>query len=126
MNCRLGDLALVIAPSDASFVGLMVRCEKFVPYGTEVWGFGYPRKTIADAWVVDRVLVPSQSAFGSPFGPLDRVIADKFLLPLRPPEEPAEFSSARAPGSTRPTLLPAFRGVLDRLWSDPDFPEPFY
>ena len=85
MNCKQGDLALIIRPDGRSCVGKVVRCVEFVPVGTrfEV-GHGIYSRTREPVWITDTVLISVPQA-GATI--LNRGIADAYLMPLRPPAD---------------------------------------
>ena len=85
MNCKQGDLALVIGPDGEPGVGKVVRCLKFVPRGTLASSVDkqWHRTTAEDGWLTDTLLYPPPQ-FAN-WGEINYVSADRYLLPLRPP-----------------------------------------
>ena len=81
MNCKPGDLALVIGPANPISIGKVVTCVEFWPSGTIVDIPGGIYMTEEPAWLTDRVLDPAVWA------PLCRVMRDSALMPLRPPAD---------------------------------------
>ena len=85
MNCKQGDLALVIGPAGRSCVGKVVRCVEFLPVGTRfIVPSGQVRYTSMPGWLTDTVVVKN------PVDGLDiynRGVSDRFLMPLRPPAD---------------------------------------
>ena len=87
MNCKQGDLALVIGPVNAPCVGKVVRCLRFVPANTPTCSTDgrLHSETIADAWLTDTLLFPP-SRFVD-WGEFNYAIHDRYLMPLRPPAD---------------------------------------
>ena len=83
MNCKQGDLALIIGPAGRSCVGKVVRCVELFPVDTRfIIPSGQVRYAYEPVWLTDTVVVKN------PVDGLDlynRGIADRFLMPLRPP-----------------------------------------
>ena len=83
MNCKQGDLAMIIGPDGRSCVGKVVRCVELFPVGTRfIVPSGQVRYTSMLGWLTDTVVAEN------PVDGLDiynRGIADRFLMPLRPP-----------------------------------------
>ncbi len=83
MNCKQGDLALVIGPAGRSCVGKVVCCVELFPVGTKfILPSGEVRYAYEPVWLTDTVMVKN------PVDGLDlynRGIADRYLLPLPPP-----------------------------------------
>ena len=83
MNCKPGDLALIIGPAGRSCVGKVVRCVELLPVDTRfIIPSGQVRYTSKPGWLTDTVVVEN------PVDGLDlhnRGVSDRFLMPLRPP-----------------------------------------
>ena len=83
MNCKQGDLALIIGPAGRSCVGKVVRCVELLPVDTRfIIPSGQVRYTSKPGWLTDTVVVEN------PVDGLDlhnRGVSDRFLMPLRPP-----------------------------------------
>jgi hypothetical protein len=75
MNCKPGDLAVVVNCIDPDCVGSIVRCEKFQPGPN-----GIP------AWIVDRPISKGGRFPGLDYIALKNWIADACLHPIRPDE----------------------------------------
>ena len=87
VNCKQGDLALVIGPAGASCVGKVVTCLTFVPANTPACSAdqSWTGVTSEDAWVTDTPLFPAPQ-FES-WGAFNYAIGARYLLPLRPPAD---------------------------------------
>lgn len=85
MNCKPGDLALVIGLDGDPGIGKVVRCLKFVPRGTLASAADkqWHRTTAEDGWLTDTLLYPPPEFEN--WGEINYVAADRCLLPLRPP-----------------------------------------
>ena len=85
MNCKQGDLALIIGPAGRSCVGKVVRCVELLPVDTRfIIPSGQVRYTSKPGWLTDTVVVEN------PVDGLDiynRGVSDRFLMPLRPPAD---------------------------------------
>ncbi len=103
MNCREGDLALVIGPAGVPEVGQTVKCLKLftngeslmhLPVGpnlVEITAFG-------PTWYVDRVLtarLPPWPEVASAPQVLIPFKADRYLMPIRPERDPEEIQTER-------------------------------
>lgn len=85
MNCKQGDLALVIGPAKCPSVGKVVKCLRFIPANTPITSADQLIKAVVneDAWYTDTLLYPTP-----PFrdwGYVNYCAANRYLLPLRPP-----------------------------------------
>lgn len=80
MNCKKGDLAIVVSSivPHSPNIGKIVRCLEFIPAHTTV---GIPGKTACDGWLTDVPLVQF-NMLGIVHGQ-DNFAADKFLRPIR-------------------------------------------
>ncbi len=84
MNCKPGDLALVIGPEGAECVGKMVRCLRPFPAGTQVptkEGVCLTRER--DGWITDTILYPPPKFYDC--GEFNCASSDRWLMPIRPP-----------------------------------------
>lgn len=81
MNCKQGDLALVIGPAARACIGKVVTCVEFLPIGTAMDCPLGEAISQEPAWLTDRILVATSHDYGL----YNRTIRDRALMPLRPP-----------------------------------------
>ena len=83
MNCKPGDLALVIGPPGVACVGKMVRCLRSFPAGTRApipGGGALIRER--DGWITDTLLYPPPKYYDC--GEFNCASSDRALMPIRP------------------------------------------
>ena len=87
MNCKQGDLALVIGPAKCPSVGKVVKCLRFIPVNTPIVSVDQRIKTVVatDGWYTDTLVYPTPPF--KDFGYVNYCAADRYLLPLRPPAD---------------------------------------
>ena len=85
MNCKAGDLALVIGPAQCPAVGKIVKCMEFVPSNTRITSADqlWTASTTADAWITDTLLFPPPRFLD--WGDINYSARDQDLMPIRPP-----------------------------------------
>ena len=85
MNCQQGDLALVIGPPGEAGVGKVVKCLKLILTGTPTHSLDriWHSTLFTDTWVTDTLIYPPPEFTN--WGEVNYMVADRYLLPLRPP-----------------------------------------
>lgn len=85
MNCKQGDLAIVVR-SSTGIEGKIVRCVRFL--GEKAWMEPGGRIEICDTWQIDQVLQGWDGDFAS-------AMPDDQLLPIRDPGDDAKDEMLR-------------------------------
>ncbi len=93
LNCKPGDLAIVVRAETPGLLGAMVQVVRFVPMGR----FAMPEGIVmvdAPAWIISsasgRTLPAMREFFGSVVQVKERPFPDSCLRPIRPDEEPEQ------------------------------------
>ncbi len=90
MNCRPGDLALVIG-GNPLWIGRMVTCVRLVPVGEEVLIGVIAVPFTSPTWELRESLPWRAYGFGNYFDTVAPYAADSVLLPVRPhPDDVAQ------------------------------------
>lgn len=95
LNCRPGDLAIIIGNAEARCVGKSVTCLRFVPKDTKVWETKSANwTTTSDSWFVDEDVWTAQYGDLMP-GDCAHIVADRYLMPIRPLADPEDVTTER-------------------------------
>ena len=84
MNCKPGDLAIVVPPGFSENLGKVVRCIELCKEA--VAPDGIPLKASGPIWVIDRPLVWLSFTFSSCRDTTLSFANDETLMPISPPD----------------------------------------
>jgi hypothetical protein len=81
MNCKQGDLAMIVSPDGAPSVGMIVTCVRLVPNDTTMQIKGHWFKALSPTWELDREIPTKHLPSGELL--MVKYRSDRTMRPLR-------------------------------------------